>query len=372
MLGAALKTSAERLADLLLEQTKVLQTTAKLPFAVAIKFAGAQAGFGALWGRSELETEGQKALEALHQASLSPDFIDWFVPENIADTLIGLQMGYKQLSASPWGEFGEWLATTWNEATCSYIGPTLEERQDKSEPETTLYDLFMAYYTEGFSFRALLNKALGVRAALVQASADRLYPTPLPLQESGIRAGRSWTIHQYEKYAFSALAKRQGQTPNTGYCPFKLLWGDVNNTHTLICSEGNTRAIDYRLKENGIDLFFTLAQEVPGEARQKNREIIFFADKHEGLEVKIAGERAGTAFPLGELIQLSSMGCQFTLRFCLESGQGRFFGHVAQGNRPGQIGAFAEDRFTAFDWQIFLRTLERTPECCLRVELRCL
>ncbi len=371
VLGSTLKGKVEQTATILLEQSTALQAQANLPFGIAMKIAGAQAGFGTLWGQTELQIQGHQTLQTLHQTSLSNQFIEWFIPDSIADTLIGLQMAYTQLSESPWAEFGEWLATSWNAATRSYIGPTLEEQQETAEPKTSLYDLFIGYYTGTYSFRALLNKPFGVRAALIHASPDRLYPTELPMILQGETAGRTWLINQQEKYAFSLLAKnKQTSHCHPGYAPIKILWGDINNTHTLVCSAGNADEITFQVVPGGVDLSFTLPEEIPTEAKQKNREILFFADKHEGLEVKISGDRVGTAFPLGEAIVLSSMGRKFSLKFCLESGQGRFFGHIAQGNRPNQIGAMREERFTAFDWQIFLRTLERTPNCRMRVEVR--
>lgn len=369
VLGSILKGRVEQTVKLLLEQAKQLQAEAKLPFGVAIKLAGAQAGFGLLLEQSELHVYGREILLKLHQRSRSDQFIDWFVPETIADTLIGLQLGYAELSDSPWAEFGEWLATSWNVATCSYIGPTLDEQQENGEPKTTLYDLFLGYYTGAFSFRALLNKPLGVRAAIVHASADKLFPIDLPMAVEGVTAERAWQVIQREKYACSLLGKNKPST-HAGYTPLKIIWGDINNTHTLVCSGGNAEEITFRSLDYGIDLYFTLPEEVPTEAKQKNREIMFFADKHEGLEVTIGSDRVGTAFPLGETIVVSSMGRRFCLRFCLDEGQGRFFGHIAQGNRPNQIGAIGEERFTAFDWQIFLRTLERTPQCRIRVEVR--
>jgi len=370
VLGAGLKGRVEQVSQTLLTHAQDLQVQAKLPFGVAVKLAGAQAGFGSLWGRTNLRDQGLEDLDHLRQRSLSADFIDWFIPETIADTLIGLQMAHSHLSDSPWVELGEWLATTWNSATSSYIGPALEEYQEGSEPETTLYDLFMGYYTNNFSFRALLNKPLGIRAAIVQASADRLCPPKLPLTINGIKANRMWQVHQQEKYAYALLSKNKDQHANAAYCPLKILWGDTNTTHTLICPLGNAEEVSYHPLHNGMDLLFSLPEEVPTEARQKNREVVFFADKHEGLELKIGGDRVGTAFPLGEAITLTSMNRTFSLRFCLARGQGRFFGHIAQGNRPGQMCAIREKRFAAFDWQIFLRTLERTPDCQIRVEVR--
>ncbi len=370
VLGSALKSRTEQAAQAMLEQTKELQALAKLPFGLAIKIAGAQAGFGTLWNAAELEARGRHTLESLRQVAEAPDFLDWFIPEVIADTFIALQMAYKQLADSPWVRFGSWLANVWNAATCSYAGPALSEQQDKSEPETTLYDLFMGYYTGKLSYRALLNKPLAVRGALVHASADRLGAPPLPLTAEGHAAGRAWHIHQGENYAFALLTKSKEHNANPGYCPLKVIWGDQNSTHTLVCAGGNAEEIRYQIKENGVDLYFTLPEEVPTEARQKNREIMFFADKHEGLDIKISEDKAGTAFPLGETIILRAKNQSFSLKFCLESGQGRFFGHIAQGNRPGQLGAFGAERFAAFDWQIFLRTLERAPACCIRVEVR--
>jgi hypothetical protein len=54
----------------------------------------------------------------------------------------------------------------------------------------------------------------------------------------------------------------------------------------------------------------------------------------------------------------------------VEEGEGRLFGHRMLGNRPAQLAVKGGERFNAYDWQIFFRTLDRSEKFRLRAKLQ--
>ena len=59
----------------------------------------------------------------------------------------------------------------------------------------------------------------------------------------------------------------------------------------------------------------------------------------------------------------------FLLTLELVEGEGRFLGHRMLGNRSAQKGAKGNARFEAFDWLVFLRTIQREATCRIVAEL---
>jgi len=58
---------------------------------------------------------------------------------------------------------------------------------------------------------------------------------------------------------------------------------------------------------------------------------------------------------------------RFEFTFKVIEGEGDFLGHICFGNRPSQLLNKGVNRFEAFDLQLFLRTITRTPQCKIQV-----
>ncbi|HRD56241.1 MAG TPA: hypothetical protein PLC42_07595, partial [Parachlamydiaceae bacterium] len=78
----------------------------------------------------------------------------------------------------------------------------------------------------------------------------------------------------------------------------------------------------------------------------------------------------GFVFQLGDVVDIVADGKNFQLKFELVEGSGQFLGHFMRGNRPSQIADKAKERFTAFDAQIFLRTIRREASCTIKATLK--
>jgi hypothetical protein len=98
-------------------------------------------------------------------------------------------------------------------------------------------------------------------------------------------------------------------------------------------------------------------------------EAAYYCDASEDIEIFIDGKK-GTVFTLGQTITIQSPEKTFTLLFELLRGEGEFCGHIFRSNRPGQIATTGVLQHEAFDWKIGLRTLRRSSDCAIRVQVK--
>jgi hypothetical protein len=340
------------------------------PFQVRVKYAASCKAFGELWEDVDLKKLGSEQLEEIRGETVLPDFGSWFAPTHIADTLVALQMAYSSIPNSPWKHFWEYVNQSWSEKALCYTGPKVKDIQWGTEPQANLYDLFLGYLSGNYPYRAFTSHPHQLHAAIIQAHPEKLTPINYPLQVEGKVADYSWCIKQTEDYSLSAIQKVPLEPSlDRGVHPLFISWGDPTCTHSFVCQGGNSSLIDYKLVPDGIDLIFSLFENVQVEDKEKSREITFFIDQLEGLEFKI-NDKSATSFQLNEKISLKKSKFQLHLTFLLEEGDGRFLGHIMPGNRLSQVNVKGENRFKAYDWEIALRTVRRKVPCRIRVEIR--
>jgi hypothetical protein len=244
----------------------------------------------------------------------------------IGEKLQGLLKGVMQhpvkapKSAAEWGRYlvqgGDPTAALpyWNPVSLTYTGP---QQQEKGEPAVTLFDLFMGEWGGKFSARALADHPIHLQASLIFPCSEVFSCTP-----------------------------PKGQLA----CHY---WGDGNPTHSLVFHTKGS------YKEEEKSIVVTLAdQEVEEEI-----EIEFFLDLHPDTQVFVKGQKA-TTFQLGDPITLISKHHQIELTFRLQEGEGKFWGHILRGNRPGQL-----LRGEAYDQIIALRTVQRKGAATVVIEV---
>lgn len=359
--------AAERLVDCCLRLRQE-----RPQFIVSLKIACALKALGVLWQRADLEAIADQWLNELLAQTETPEFFTWFLPSTAGEALVALEMVYPNLEESPWASLWNHMVRFWHTKTATYAGPGYRDHQFASQPEVILLDLVVGFHTGEYSYRALLNGPHLLQGALIHPTDEKLQPIQWPAVHQGLVAGRKWHFFQEDnRWAYSALEKHRADpsTDNT-YSALRVIWGDLNNAHTFICQGGNLEKVAYDVVEGGIDLIFTLPEEIPNEVRQKNREVMFFFDASEDASLKVSGIAAATSFQLGEVVDIKSAGMQLSLCFRSEKGECQLFGHIAKGNRPSQKHTSGDGRFKAYDWQIFLRTVGREACCVLRAEIR--
>ncbi len=248
----------------------------------------------------------------------------------LADALISLQMQDQMSEHFMYTKF-------WHEGIAGYIGPYCHELQEGTQPAPTLYDLFMSEVTGNHPTRLLADHPVQIQAALV-------YPYEVAYQQ----------IH----------VETHVQVVNTRSPRLVVLWGDVQHLHSLVSHERHCHAEVIREGDSKTVIEFLLPEVIPDEGEGRG-ELGFFLDLHPDHQIAIDGRLANT-FQFGETIQITSKGIHIEICFEMIEGEGVFFGHIIQSNRPRQKMNRGNHRFAAYDWSFFLRTVTRSSHCRIR------
>jgi len=338
------------------------------PYFIRMRIAAASLAIGKLFSFDDLILKGQSLIKEFETPTN-----EWFEPKYLADLMVSSQMVNTDFSKSFLKNFWTHICQTWHQGLNSYIGPKLLEYQAGFEPEVTLYDLFLGYFTGNFSKRALKDDPLHLSASLIQATNDKIDDVAPLKSWTGDLKSQSFQMVREDTHAFAFTTQNETWNPaqDKGFSPFRLSWGSLNRIHTLVTEGGNSRNISFSKDGNQLEFLFNLGELPELEDKEKSREISFYFDLFEKCSVKIEGFSA-TTFKIGEEVQVKVDGFNFTLKFELVKGEGQFLGHFMRGNRPSQIANKGTQRFAAFDWQLFLRTIRRPKnmECVIKVVLK--
>lgn len=363
VLGQELKKGLEESLQLAVRQALKTHVEKPAPYPIAIKIAALSMATGQLLADSHMETSGSQLLEELRA---NPDLLTWHCPAGLGNMLAALSLVYPDLGQSPWSHLWQHLADTWHAPTCTYAGPAVKEWQQGKEPQVTLYDLFLGYFSGTFSARALKECPAHLEAVLIPTCHAPWPEVQLPLE----LRGKPWHMCQDRLFAYSYV---DGHTPvasnfEKGFQPLRLLWGDAARTHTLILPMHHHQQISFAKMPTGLEILFELKESIDCDDKEKSKEVGLFLDVPTKWQFLVAGEKAST-FRLGEELTIVSDTLKFSLRFDLAGGEGKFLGHCMLGNRPSQLSTKGNHRFEAFDWQIFLRTLQRSDKCKIKISL---
>lgn len=341
----------------------------KLPsYTLGLKLAASTKALGTFFNHSELEKKGSALAEEYFQQGFQPA---WCSPASLGDICIALQLLNENLLQSTWGNFTHHLIYTWHQKTKTYIGPVVRGHQYTDQPQGTLYDLFLGYLSDGFSSRALDEAPYHLQATLIRTTNDRIPFIAYPYRLEGFIGNHRWSIYQEAALAYSFLDIKALSNPAQAHTfhPFYMVWGDRDKVHTFVCQGGNFDGVDFEENQNQLEMSFHLSEKFEIEDREKARELIFYFDIQPDLNLSIHGEKA-TTFHLSEEFIISTPQIKISFQAFLEKGIGEFIGHKMKGNRPAQTKLKGADRFNAYDWQLFLRTLRRQGPCTLKVLLR--
>ena len=345
ILGQELKARLEGSARALMSYVLATQEAKPAPGQIAIKAYAAAEAFGKYWQLNEGVAKIQfGAKSALMDRAL------WHCPAHLGESMAALQ-----LSETAFPEFWQHISNTWDRATCAYCGPALKEYQQGFEPQTTLYDLYLGYLTDSFSARALADGIHLLQGALIHHSHHPL-PDPQPTQG----------IVKHDSVVYAVAERKEGWNLATdkSFHPLRMQWGNAKRVHTFVCQGGNSSTCLPQISEN-VDLLFDLGDPIEVEDREKSREIAFYLDLSDDHRITVNGTPA-TTFQITDEIIIESSSVALSLKFQVEGGEGMFMGHLMKGNRPSQIALKGADRYNAYDWQIFLRTIRRTHPCRVR------
>lgn len=355
-------------------------------YSFAVTIASAVRAVGSLLNKSKWKDNtllDELAKEYYEKPIYSPRFL--------SDLFIALQMLYESFEKTPWESFWRDVSLTWNFQTASYGGLPIKEYQRGFEPEVTYYDIFFGNLLEKWSQRVFVDNIVQLQLAFLRP----FFPLPVENQK---RCGISTHFSEKEKfstsvldrnscfitegslgshrfcsvggkhYCFSLIQHQGNLPPDKGYHVFRMSWGSRERLHSLICPKGRYH-LNFEIKENGVDLFFTLPEDIDLENKKHCREVAFYSDLCENDRWRVC-DNVATTFQLGEQLSRKQSFCTPSLKFILDFGEGSFFGHLTRGNRPSQVSCKGYNHSNVFDSMIFLRTLCRSKKCCIKVEVR--
>ncbi len=369
VLGQQLKTRLEKAFTLLLKQCLRNHQEKPAPYQIAVKIAAAAKMGGALLNDIEIESQGSLLLKEIEHIK-NPTA--WYCPEAMGEILTGLAILHHSLKNSPWNDFWEHLQRTWHRQACCYVGPALKVGQRRSEPQVTVYDLFLSSFSDTLSSRILKETPIHLKAALIPYSDNKLSIPSYPINYKGTIEGSSWQLHHDRDIAYSLI--EQGQLTfhspqEREFHPLQIIWGDQERVHSFVCQGGSCKNMVFSAEDpTTISLTFTLNDKVEVEDRDKNREITFAIDAFPGMHFLVSGEKSST-FRLNEPVLLKSGNHSLEIVFERTEGEGRFIGHRNLGNRSSQVETKGELRFQAHDWLVFLRTISRSEHCLLTAKI---
>lgn len=342
VLGEQLKRRLEMAAGKLLHFNLEMLKQSAPSSIVKLKLAAASSAFGLHSKPARLE---------LDQESF------WYIPEQLGEALIAMQL----LGSLPKDK----LLETWHSELNCYAGPAIKEHHRISHKEITLYDLYMAAFTQKFPEKSVKPHFFQLKGALIQPEETFDKELTYPKIKDGVLEDAKYGIHQERNFAYSFIELSE-KMHSKGFHPFYFTWGKNSLQRTCVMQGGNIAAISFEKQERSIILHIDLHSDVKIDEREASKEICFYTEIDPNSSITVDDKRS-TTFLLDQKVALQNPQMKVNLVFSLEKGEGSFKGHIMRANRPSQKHNALKDRFAAFDWQISLRTLKRSPNCRIKV-----
>lgn len=218
----------------------------------------------------------------------------------------------------------------WHPHLQCYIGPFKNIRFAKGRQELTLFDLYMSAYTHELSPRLQGTHPLFLQGALIFPSHFEYKKVEVP------------------NFSFA---------PEVEY-PFAFQWGTSSDLSLLTLSAPRAKNIAFDGKNA-----FTIQLGAPPnfEMKEEGKEVVWYAP----LETKIlVNGKPATTFRAKDCISIEDDKIRFELKF--QADQGVFQGHLSRGHLPSEL---HNERFSAYQWLLSWRTIERKEDCTLNIHI---
>ncbi|MCY3974104.1 MAG: hypothetical protein OXF02_00955 [Simkaniaceae bacterium] len=209
--------------------------------------------------------------------------------------------------------------------------------QRETEPECTLFDLFMASYQGCVAGRFDRDSPAYFEGSLVFPFPE----TPLPV-----------------KGGTAPVVALNGSSPHADFHSFSFRSGSRARIYSFVCQDRV-----YVRKEGGRFLFFL------GESGKE--ELTFFTERGEGSACFVSGVRETVFYP-EEPVEVRTEGHRFGFSLSLVKGEGRFVGRVGFGNRPAQRGGDEggnPEHRASYDWRITVEALLLSSDAVIALTL---
>lgn len=370
VLGADLYKKMERAVRAAVEHALKVADESFFSYRYRLKLASSLMALGKLLKEEAFYRSG---LQPLEKCALKNPHADWFSPGRIGDILIALQMNPELFSESPWKDFWKQLFTTYEPSIAAYIGPCVQNYYWKASPQPTLYDFFMASFKrlKTLPERLTRDSILQLHAALIQPQDVSFSEKESSVHLAGSFEDTKWSLCRSQPPFFISTLDHTGNKEDClwkGILPMQLLAGESENFISLVAQGGNYRQLTTRIEMPDILLDYELSTAVDVEHKEEKRELVLSLTRDKEVSLMVNRKRSNT-FKCGDAITIHYQKRSIRLMFSLLEGEGRFIGHIMPGNRASQLALKNGNRFNAYDWQFFLRTLSRTSHCRIRLTI---
>ena len=277
-------------------------------------------------------------------------------PECLAELIASYQVAPSLCDFSPlWRH----LTKSWHAPSCSYAGPGFSLYQEGYEPKVTLYDYYMALFTENFAKRTDNEMLHALSAALVWQE-HALEESVLPHHDHGQYKGFTWSRYCCTLYAVSCIKGSPDPKQKPVFYPFYL----ISATHTLVMQPHIGSLVAYTCEGKSVKMEIDFAKECFAQEKEVPKVLSFWFDNTSKTNLTIQGTKA-SCFSLEEPVNITLSELQITLRCRQVFGDGQFLWHVIRSNRPSQ--KRTNEKFQAYDVELFLRPLRGS--CASRIEI---
>jgi hypothetical protein len=369
VLGSELHEKMVQAARALIQHSLSAADQWSLPYTSQLKQASSVTAFGRYLKDQEYIEKGKFLLS--EQSLYEPHF-DWFSPIHLGDMLISLQLNHSSLINGSWHKFWQHLSNTYDPSLATYIGPCTYRFYWKKSPQLTVYDYFMAATGTVLPERLSSDSdsIVPLYASLIQPQQDTIPEITLPLSLNDSIEGDSWSVYRDPVFSVSTIDHTGDKHDSLwkGVLPMQLCWGSKDHLLSLVAQGGNYHKIKSSVEASTIKLDYNLSDTVDVDHKEEKKEVTLSLTKDESLKFFVNKGKSNT-FQLGDTVEICSDTIKIALKFELIEGDGRFIGHIMPGNRASQLALKSSNRFNAYDWQLFLRTLTRTSRCRIRVNV---
>ncbi len=295
---------------------------------------------------------------------------EWFSPSDLGDILLSLQLNGASLPESGWGNLWDHLCNTYDPSVGTYAGPCLQQYYWKQQPQLTLYDYFMSCSSESFSDRLSHDSIVQLHASLIQPHNNIFPKRNLPINLDGNIEGKNWSLYRDQSFSVSTLDHTGNKLDSLwkGILPMQLFIVEEGLPVSLVAQGGNYDKLTSSIDAQNIQLDYELFPEIDIEHKEEKKEVILSFTRQKDMSFLVNGSKSNT-FKLGDEVTMHYKEHIVTTSFDLIQGEGRFIGHIMPGNRASQLALKNGNRFNAYDWQLFLRTLSRSGQCSIRVNV---
>lgn len=231
----------------------------------------------------------------------------------------------------------EKMSSFWNSDLGCYCGPFEEMYFIKGSPKVTLFDLYMSGLTHKLSSRLQAPNPALLYGAL-------LFPT------HAIEFNPNGNISKTSRY----------QPGQRGHYPFAFQWGTEDDLSLMALHVPKAKNVLFNEKMIQVDL-----GECPHfELRDEGKEVIWTIPLKPEIKILVNGQPA-TTFRAGDLITIEDDKVRIELKFFPD--EGLYQGHLSRGCMPTELFQTGSHRFTAYQWLLSWRTIQRNNPSSLKM-----